>query len=167
MDNIAEEQIIKFLEGQQKVLKEQQEEIGEIKSILSKLVKQNQNNSSNNINKEETQDYNDILQKNIKIANYTIEVNKSINQTRQYLDTFLSKFPSRLKYEFVLGEKIKWQLYVLVVVLGIVITTSVIAYDNYRDKNDYKRAWKTLIEIQPSEEAKQTHLELLRLHRQP
>lgn len=42
-----------------------------------------------------------------------------------------------------------------------------ITYDNYRDKNDYKRAWKTLIEIQPSEEAKQTHQELLRLHRRP
>ena len=165
MDNIAEEQIIKFLEGQQKVLKEQQEEIGEIKNTLSKLVKQNQNNSSNNISKEGTQDHNDILQKNIKIANYTIEVNKSINQTREYLDTFFAKFPTKLKYEFVLGEKIKWQLYVLVVVLGFVITTSAITYDHYRDKNDYKKAWETLIKIQPNEETKQTYLELLRLHR--
>ncbi|MAD98308.1 MAG: hypothetical protein CMB99_13375 [Flavobacteriaceae bacterium] len=154
MDNIAEEQIIKFLEGQQKVLKEQQEEIGEIKNTLSKLVKQNQNNSSNNINKEGTQDHNDILQKSIKIANYTIEVNKSINQTREYLDTFFAKFPSKLKYEFVLGEKIKWQLYVLVVVLGIVITTSTITYNKYSDKNDYKLAWKALLEAQSNEDYK-------------
>lgn len=167
MDNIAEEQIIKFLEGQQKVLKEQQEEIRQVKSDLSELLKLNQNSSSNNTTLKATREFKVLLERQVETLKYIIEVSKSINKVKQYLDTFFTKFPTKLKYEFVLGEKIKWQLYILVVVLGIVITTSAIAYDNYRDKNDYKRAWKTLIEIQPSKEAKQRHQELLRLHKQP
>ena len=165
MDNIAEEQIIKFLEGQQKVLEEQQEEIRQVKSDLSELLKLNQNSSSNNTTLKATKEFKVLLERQIETLKYIIEVSKSINKVKQYLDTFFTKFPTKLKYEFVLGEKIKWQLYVLVVILGIVITTSSIAYDHYRDKNDYKKAWETLIKIQPNEETKQTYLELLRLHR--
>lgn len=165
MDNIAEEQIIKFLEGQQKALKEQQEEIRQVKSDLSELLKLNQNSSSNNTTLKATREFKVLLERQVETLKYIIEVSKSINKVKQYLDTFFAKFPTKLKYEFVLGEKIKWQLYVLVVVLGFVITTSAITYDHYRDKNDYKKAWETLIKIQPNEETKQTYLELLRLHR--
>ena len=161
MDNIAEEQIIKFLEGQQKVLKEQQEEIRQVKSDLSELLKLNLNSSSNNTTLKATKEFKVLLERQIETLKYIIEVSKSINKVKQYLDTFFSKFPTKLKYQFVLGEKIKWQLYPLIAFLGFMITTSTIAYDKYSDKSDYKKAWNALLEAQSNEDYKNKLIDLL------
>jgi tetrahydromethanopterin S-methyltransferase subunit A len=167
MDNIAEEQIVKFLEGQQKVLRAQQEDIGKIKSDLSELSKQDQSNYSDNTIIELKKLFKVLAERQAEAVNHIIGATQSLINVKEQLDTSSVRSPKKYRYQYVLGGKIKWQLYPLIGFLGLVITASTIAYDNYRDKNDYKRAWKTLIEIQPSEEAKQTHLELLRLHRQP
>jgi len=168
MDNIAEEQIIKFLEGQQKVLKEQQEvlegqqqEIRQIKSDLSKLSELDLSGLTQNITLRINEEFKILLGEHQRNFNKITGASESMNKMKTYLDTFFTKFPTKLKYEFVLGEKIKWQLYVLVVVLGIVITTSAITYDNYRDKNNYKRAWKKLIEYEKSDENKQWYRDFL------
>jgi hypothetical protein len=162
MDNIAEEQIIKFLEGQQKVLKEQQEvlegqqeDIRQIKNDLSKLSELDHSGSTQRITLRVNEEFKFLLGEHQKNFNKITGASESMNKMKTYLDTFFSKFPTELKYEFILGERIKWQLYVLVVVLGIVFTFSKITYDHYEHKNKYKTAWEKLIEHEESDKGKQ------------
>ena len=155
MENLELKQILQHLE-------KQEEDITVMKNGLSVLIKNSSKENTNEINNKVTEHIKSFILKHNLIVKQIVSAKESADKVQIYFDGLLSNLPLKTEQHLIFRGKIKWQLFLFVAFLGLVITTSVVSYHNYRNTTDYKKAWDALIEVQSDKEHKQKLINFLR-----
>jgi hypothetical protein len=159
MENLELKQILQHLE-------KQEEDITAMKNGLSVLIKKNNKENTAEVNNEVIKHIRSFILKHNLIVKQIVSAKASADKVQIYFDGLLSNLPLKTEQHLIFRGKIKWQLFLFVAFLGLVITTSVVSYHNYRNTTDYKKAWNALIEAQSDHAHKEKLTNFLKEHQE-
>lgn len=148
MENLEIKQIIQHLE-------KQEQDINQVKKGLSILLKKSDGDDVRDINQDTMKFIRSFIHKHTIITKQVASARESAEKIKIYFDGILSNLPLKTEQHLIFRGKIKWQVYLLILFVGFVMTTSAILFHNSRDNTNYKEAWRALIEAQSDKAHKQ------------
>jgi hypothetical protein len=155
MENLEIKQIIQHLE-------KQEQDINQVKKGLSVLLEKSDDNDVRDINQDLVKFIRSFIQKHTIITKQVVTARESAEKIKIYFDGILSNLPLKTEQHFIFRGKIKWQVYLLILFVGFVVTTSIIMFHNLSDNSNYEKAWDALIKVQPDEAHKKRLLNFLK-----